>query len=76
MAKEQKTADELTALIMTEVRQHREWNDLMDVAIVRPVQSTPLHPNWDASFVVNGSRVPPEGAFQFVRGLQSKFDLA
>jgi hypothetical protein len=37
--KQKKTAKELTALIMQEVRQHPDWNDIMDVAITRPVQS-------------------------------------
>lgn len=73
--KQKMTARELTTLIMQEVRQHPEWDDIMDVSIRRPVQSAPHHPNWDAAFTMNGPRVAPAAAFTFVKELQAKFEL-
>lgn len=75
MAKEGATAAELTKLIMQEVRRRDHWNDVVDVAITRPQQSSPNQPNWDAAFTMNGPRTPPEGAYQIVRELQAKYDL-
>jgi len=73
--KEKKSAAELKALIMREVKQHPEWNDIADVAITRPVRP-PNQPNWDAAFTMSGPRTTPEGAFRFARELGTKFDLA
>jgi hypothetical protein len=75
-AKEPRSREQLTAAIMAEVRQHPDWNDIVDVGIIRPVRSAQHHPNWDAAFVMDGPRVAPEPAFQMVRDLQNKFDLA
>jgi hypothetical protein len=75
-AKEDKRPADLSAFIMQEVRENPDWNDIMDVAIIRPVQSSPLHPNWDAAFTMDGPRVAPERAFRFVRELQAKFNCA
>jgi hypothetical protein len=72
--KERKHPAELTSLIMEEVRKHPDWNDIMDVAIIPAIQSTPHHPNWDGAFTMDGPRVAPERAFRFVRELQAKFD--
>jgi hypothetical protein len=59
-AKEKKSAAELKALIMREVKQHPEWNDIVDVAITStgPAQQ-PHQPNWDAAFTMSGPRVAP-----------------
>jgi hypothetical protein len=73
--KEKKSASELTFLIMGEVKKHPDWNDIMSVAITRPVQSAAHHPNWDAAFTMDGQRVAPEEAFGFVNELQRKYDL-
>ena len=73
--REKKSAAELKALIMREVKQHPEWHDIQDVAITRPVRP-PHQPNWDAAFTMTGPRATPEGAFRFARELGAKFDLA
>jgi hypothetical protein len=46
-AKERMTRQQLRNAIMQEVRQHPEWNDILDVAITQPVQAALHHPNWD-----------------------------
>lgn len=74
--KTKKTTTELTAMIMQEVRKHPAWNDILDVAITRPVQTAPHHPNWNAAFTMDGPRVAPEAAFRMIGDLQNKFDLA
>jgi len=73
--REKKSAPELKALIMREVKQHPEWRDIQDVAIT-PSGRPPYQPNWDAAFTMTGPRTTPEGAFRFVRELGTKFDLA
>jgi hypothetical protein len=73
--KEKKSAAELKALIMRELRQHPEWHDIEDVAIASAAQPRE-QPNWDAAFTMSGPRSAPEGAFRFARELGAKFDLA
>jgi hypothetical protein len=51
--KEKKSAAELKALIMREVKQHPEWHDIVDVAITQPARP-PHQPNWDAAFTMSG----------------------
>jgi hypothetical protein len=67
--REKKSAVELKALIMREVKRHPEWHDIQDVAITRP-ERLPHQSNWDAA------RATPEGAFRFAGELGAKFDLA
>jgi hypothetical protein len=79
MMTEKKSAAELRALIMRELRQHPEWHDMEDViedvAITSPARPRE-QPNWDAAFTMSGPRSAPEGAFRFARELGAKFDLA
>ena len=75
MAKEKKSAAELKALIMRELKQHPEWHDIEDVAITFPARP-PDRPNWGAALTMSGPRSAPEGAFRFARELGAKFDLA
>jgi hypothetical protein len=74
-AKEQKTRQQLRDAITQEVRQHPEWNDILDVAITQSVQAALHSPNWDAAFTMDGPRVAPEPAFRLILDLQNKFDL-
>ncbi len=74
--KEKKSASELQAMIMQEVRKHPDWSHVEDVAITQSVQTVPHHANWNAAFVTDGPRIAPGAAFQFARELASKFDLA
>jgi hypothetical protein len=72
--KEKKSAAELKALIMRELRQHPEWHDIEDVEITSPARPRE-QPNSDAAFTMSGPRSAPEGAFRFARELGAKFDL-
>jgi hypothetical protein len=74
--KEKKSASELQAMIMQEVRKHPDWSYIEDVAITQSVQTAPHHANWSVGFVCDGPRTAPGEAFQFARELVSKFDLA
>jgi hypothetical protein len=74
--KQKKSERELKQMIIERIRQYPEWNDIVDVAITRPVQTAPHLPNWDAAFVMNGQMTPPEGAFRIVAELRNKYDLA
>ena len=73
-SKEKKSAIELRALIMDEVRKHPDWDDIVDVAIIQSIRSAPHHPNWDGAFTMAGQRIAPERAFRFVTELKGKFD--
>jgi hypothetical protein len=73
-AKEQKTRQDLTTMIMQRIRQYPDWSDIVDVAITRP--ETPAYqPNWDATFTMHGQLTPPDAAFQIIRDLRNKYDL-
>jgi hypothetical protein len=74
--KEKKSAAELRASIMGEIREHSHWSDIIDITVVTIPQYSADRPNWDGTFTLNGAMAPPEGAFQIVRKHQSKFDLA
>lgn len=76
VTKEKKTADELAALIMGEIRKYPECNHILNVTITRPVQRAPHQPNWDVAFVVHGNVIAPEFAYRIAREVQSHFDLA
>ena len=73
--REKKTADELSALVMLEIRKHLEWNHITSAAISRPVQRTTNAPNWDVMFGRTGRELTPNEAFEVVRGLQAKYEL-
>jgi hypothetical protein len=72
--KEKRSAAELKALIMRELRKHPEWHDIEDVAITSAARPRE-QPNWGAAFTMSGPRSAPEGAFRFARELGAKFDL-
>ena len=76
-AKEKKTATDLTATIMQEVRKHPDCNDITNVAIIRPVQHAPGHPNWSFAWTRDHtSSLAPATANEIARKLQNQFDLA
>ncbi len=74
--KETKSASELQAMIMQEVRKHPDWSHIEDVAITQKDRTVSHHANWSVGFVCDGPRTAPEAAFQFARELSAKFDLA
>ena len=76
VARESKSTNELRVLIMREVRKHPDWINVLNVAITRPVQSSPDQPNWDAAFTLSGKALAPREAFEIVRKLQAIFSLA
>jgi hypothetical protein len=77
MNKEPKTRQELTQMIMEQIREQPEWYDIVSVAIIVERDRPASHlPNWDAAFTVNGPRVAPEGAFILVNELRNKYELS
>ena len=57
-------------MVMQKVRQRRDCDGIMEIAIYRPVQSSEHHPNWDAAFTMNGYTGAPEAAFRLIGQLQ------
>ena len=51
-AKEKKSAGELRNIVLSKIRQHRDCNNILDIAIYRPVQALEDYPNWDAAFTM------------------------
>ena len=74
-AKIQKTEAELSALLMQEIRKHPAFQNIQGVAITRPIQESPHHPNWGFAWVIDGASVAPLAADQIGRNLQNQFDL-
>jgi hypothetical protein len=73
-AKGKKSAIELRNMVLYKIRQHRDWNNILDIAIYRPLHLSEHYPNWDAAFTMDGHRLAPEPAFQLVRQLQAEFE--
>ena len=76
MNKEKRTASELAALIMREIRELPECDHITRVAITRLLRHTPHQPNWRFSWAVNGSWAVPEAAFKVAEKFQGQADLA
>jgi hypothetical protein len=74
-SKPTKTTQELTTLIMTEIRKHPECNNITSVGITRPLQQAPHHPNWAPAWTMNGPKLAPPIAQEIARRFQNEFDL-
>jgi hypothetical protein len=74
-AKPQKAEAELKELLMQEIRKYPAFQHIQDVAITRPVQDAPHHPNWGFAWIIDGASLAPPGADQVGRNLQNQFDL-
>jgi hypothetical protein len=74
--KEKKTASELAALIMREIRDLPECDHIARVAITRLPRQAPHQPNWRFTWTVNGSWSVPEAAFKVAERWQAQTDLA
>jgi hypothetical protein len=72
--KPKKSASELQAMIMQEVRKHPDLSDVQDVLIAENPEPHP--PNWRPEFVMAGSRSRPPKALQIATELGWKFDRA
>jgi hypothetical protein len=72
--REKKSASQLRNIVLYQVPQHRDCNNILDIAIYRPAQSSENYPNWDAAFTMDGYRLAPQPAFQLVRQLQAQFE--
>jgi hypothetical protein len=70
-----KTEAELSEVIMSEVRKHPECANIERVAIFRPLQPAPHHPNWSFAWVRKGAVTAPLAGI-IARRLQGEFDLA
>jgi hypothetical protein len=73
---ETKTAAELVALVVREIREHPEYDHIAGVSVMRRIPQ-PSHPaNWRVELSVSGSWHIPEGAYKIVERLQAQFNLA
>src|SRR5712671_4771028 len=73
---EAKTAAELVALVVREIREHPEYDHIAGVSVM-PRIPQPSHPaNWRVELSVSGSWHIPEGAYKIVERLQAQFNLA
>jgi hypothetical protein len=72
--KPKKSAPELKAMIMEEVRKHPDWSYVSDVTILPNIGAAPHHPNWKFSFTHDGTRIAPPDAEIFARVLSSQYD--
>lgn len=75
MEKQEITTDELRSLIMAEIRRRPECNHIADVAILRPPQLEPHHPNWQPSWTRHGFASAPAIAWEVARELQARFNV-
>jgi hypothetical protein len=75
--KEKKTAPELAAMIMDEIRRYPQFNDIAEVTISRAQQGLA---NWSATSTVAASQSGPWPVFpefdKLVRLFQADFELA
>jgi hypothetical protein len=72
--KQPMTEAELSAAIMSEVRRYPECANIERVAIFRPFQPAPDHPNWTFAWIRKGRATAPL-AGKIVQRLQHEFDL-
>jgi hypothetical protein len=70
-AKEKKTREELTVLLMAEIRKHPDCAHVVGVAITQPVGH-----GWGAAWRVNGNKLACPQSSEIVTRLQNQFDLA
>ncbi len=70
-----KSADELAAMIMQEVRKRPDWSNVLDAVILPNIGADPHQPNWKAAFTMDGPRTVPVEAQQIARELSAQFDL-
>ena len=68
--KEQKTKEELAALLLAGVQDHAECSAILGVTIINPSGR-----NWDAAWEVEDNELACRRAFELVRTLQAQFDL-
>jgi hypothetical protein len=75
IAKEKKTATELKTLIMSEIRQHPEFNNITNVVIIKPPQRSVDDPNWDFQWSMSGPQIAPQQASEIAEQFRRKYDL-
>jgi len=69
-----KSADEIAALIMREVRKHPDWSNVLEAVILPDIGAAANQPNWKAAFTMDGPRNVPAEAQQIARELSAQFD--
>ena len=70
-SKEVKSEAEMKALLMQRVRQLPNCDHVIDVAIIRPLET-----NWDAAWVHSGNQVAPGPAWKLVAEMRQQFDVS
>jgi hypothetical protein len=65
---------DLETLLMEEVRKNPECQSVHGVAITRPVQESPNHPNWGHAWSMNTLPISA-AALQIGNDFQSRYDV-
>lgn len=73
--REPRTEAQLSDAIMSEIRKHPECANIERVAIFRPFQLAPQHPNWTFAWIRTGQTTAPV-ASRIAQEFQVEFDLA
>jgi hypothetical protein len=68
--REKKSEREFIALLMTEIGRIPECDNVISVAIIRP-----LGRNWEAAWKTEGNEIVCRRAFEIARELQGRFDV-
>jgi len=76
LKRQPRTEAQLSEAIMNELRKHPECANIERVAIFRPRQLAPHHPNWSFAWIRKGQATAPLVASNIARRLQDEFDLA
>jgi hypothetical protein len=75
--KPKKTAQELQAMIMEQIRKQPELRSIMDVGVTPAVQSAAHHPSWQFGWWLrDGPAAASLKADEIARKFQYEFDLA
>jgi hypothetical protein len=74
-SKEMKSATELAALIMDEIRDHPEYDHIASVTVTQVPRRAPDQPNWRFGWTVIGNWAVPEAAFKIAERFQAQINL-
>jgi hypothetical protein len=72
----EKAKAEIESLIMERVKRDPTCRNVLGVVVTLLERRALHHPNWRASFIVDGHGKTPPFAFQVADELASEFDLA
>jgi hypothetical protein len=74
--KPKRTKAELTNLVISGLRKHKECDHVLDVEILPIDRAAPHHPNWKVAWTYSGRSIQPPIAHEIEKKFQNLFDLA